>query len=231
MNTLNAKGRKFSWSYSALNDYKNCPSKYAHARFYCTLPFQETEALRWGNRVHKAAEMFLKGVPHKDIDALLPVEEYVTAMLRSGCRLTAELEITLTEQFKPTTWFAEDAWLRAKLDVVIEKGNGAVGIYDFKTGKNIRNDPTQLRLNAAALSIVRHDYQLFDGSFIWTAHKQVAKTNSITRKEIPSVWQEFLPAVEKMQKAWEDDNFPATPSGLCPWCAVGNCTKRQGVMR
>ena len=85
---LNAKGRPFSWSFSRLNDFENCPKKYAESSFYCTAPYVQTPEGAWGDRVHKAAEMFMKGIPHKDEEALAPVEPYCTQIKigRASCR-------------------------------------------------------------------------------------------------------------------------------------------------
>ncbi len=232
MNTLNAKNKPFFWSYSALNNYETCPLKYAHASFYCTTPFQQSEASMWGNRVHKAGEMFLKGIPHPDTEALLPVEPYVTAMMRSGCKILAELEITLTKDFVLTGWFAKDAWLRVKVDVVILKDKGeSVMVYDFKTGKSIRENPDQLNLCAAALAIFYPKAENFDGKYIWTAHKAVTDIKPLSKADIPEMWENFLARADRMNQAWDNDCFPAKPSGLCPWCQVKDCKQRRGEMR
>jgi len=235
--TLNAKGRKFSWSFSRLGDYENCPLKYACASFYCTSPYTQSKEAKWGDGVHKAGEMFLKAKGPINLEHLKPVEPYVTAMLRSGHRVEAEMPITLTSEFKPTTWFADDAWLRIKIDVTITKskkvtdGKSVAVLYDFKTGKRISDSEEQLRLGAAVLSTIRPWYEYFEGKYIWTAHKKVTGIKPITKEEIPGIWEDFLPRVAKMQRAWDTDTFPATPSGLCPWCPVANCPKRRGEMR
>jgi len=182
-------------------------------------------------RVHGAAEDFLNHTPNPDIEALKPVESYVTAMIRTGARPEAEVEITLTENFEVTTWFAKDAWLRAKIDVLITPQKDTAKLFDWKTGAKVRHDPKQLRLNAAMLSVYRPQYELFEGRYIWTAHNKVTSIAPITKPEIPAVWQEFLPIVENMKTAWERDFFPARPSGLCPWCAVENCRSRRGQRR
>ena len=58
-----------------------------------------------------------------------------------------------------------------------------------------------------------------------------AKGKPITKAEIPKVWQEFLPRVQRMEDAWASEHFPARPSGLCPWCQVNDCASRRGERR
>ena len=116
---LNAKGRPFSWSYSALNDFENCPMAYGEKRFYCRVPFVETEPLIWGNRVHKQAEDFLKSKPITDEEAFKPVAPWCEAIMRSGYHVTAELELAFDENMQLVKWFDKRAWLRAKIDVTL----------------------------------------------------------------------------------------------------------------
>lgn len=226
----NAKGKTFSWSYTALTDFEGCPARYAESRFYCRTPFVETEAIIWGNRVHKAAEDFIKRTPNKDIEALLPVEPYVTAMIRSGHKLQAEREIALTRQLTPVSWFSEKAWLRVKIDVTMFKGKFDASVFDFKTGK-MKDDEDQLRICIAALAVLEPHIQRFDGKYIWIAHKQVTGIKPVTRDEVKGIWQEFIPRVKRMEDAWAAENFPAKPSGLCPWCSVSDCKQRRGERR
>lgn len=224
--TLNAKGRPFSWSYTALTDFEGCPARYAAARFYFTTPFQETEAIVWGNRVHKAAELVLKGKDHKDPEAFAPVAPYVTALKASGHFIEAETEITLTENLELTGWFAKDAWLRVKLDVVVTKEPNTAVLWDWKTGK-IKEGDDQLRICAAVLEKTRAGINLFEGRYIWTKYKQVTSITPIPRKDIPKIWEDILPRIARMQQAWDTETFPARPSGLCPYCPVVTCPKRR----
>ena len=225
--TLNAKGKPFSWSPTALASFENCPAMYAAERFYCTSKFEESVATIWGSRVHKAAELGIKGKDHKDPEAFAPVAPYIAALKASGHFLEAETEITLNENLELTGWFAKDAWLRTKLDVIVTKHhpNTAV-IIDFKTGK-IRESSDQLTIYAAALEKTRAGIDFFEGKYIWTKFKQVTGIKPIKREEIPQVWENILPRVARMQAAWDADNFPAKPSGLCPYCPVTNCLKRR----
>lgn len=227
---LNAKGRPFSCSISAIQDYESCPAKYAARRFYYTTPYQQNEFTIWGNRVHTAGELFLKGINPNDPEALKPVEPYATAMLRSGHRIEPELEIALNRNFKPTQWFSKETWIRCKIDVVITKQKTTAALFDWKTGK-IKEDEDQLRLSAAMLSKIRPQYENFEGKYIWLKHKQPTSIKPLAKNDISEVWADFLPRIARMEEAWKHELFDPRPSGLCPWCAVDNCPKRRGVRK
>lgn len=223
----NAKGKPFTWSFTALNDFEGCPKRYAEGRFYCRTKFEETEALRWGKRVHTAAEKFLMGVSAADLEALAPVEKYCTAILRAGHRPQAELQIALNRNMQAVSWFGQDAWVRAAIDVVIVKDGKFAVMYDWKTGKSIKDAPDQLVLCAAMLSKVMPHVTLFDGKFVWTQHQKVTGIKTIHRDELPSIWEAFFTRVARMENAWEAEHFPARPSPLCPWCSVEGCVQRR----
>ncbi len=221
----NTKNKPFSWSYTALADYETCPLKYAASRFYFTVPFVETAALIWGNRVHKAAERFLKNLPTTDKEALAPVEKYVTTMIRSGLRCTAEMEIALTKEIEQVSWFSREAWLRVKIDAAFQNHKRTeVKLFDWKTGTRIKDNPDQLRLYGAAFSCLFPETEKFEGKYIWTKHQQTTGMAPFERKEIKNIWTGFFARVDEMEQAWVDEDFRPTPSGLCKnYCQVTDC--------
>jgi len=55
---------KFTWSYSSLSLFQQCPRKYYRLRVAKDIKEGETEALIYGKEVHKAAEDYVKdGTP------------------------------------------------------------------------------------------------------------------------------------------------------------------------
>jgi hypothetical protein len=218
---VNAKGKPFTWSYTALTAFETCPASYAAERFYCTSVFQETEAIKWGNRKHAAGEQYLKQIKVTEPDLLDDIRFYCDAMRKAqaaGAELLVEQEIALNENMKPVSWFAKDAWFRGKLDATVIR-EGKASIFDWKSGK-VKNDPDQLRIFAAALSIIRPDVNLFAPKFIFTREAKVVGCDDIAKSEIPGIWEGVLGRVERMKQAWAADNFPARASGLCPWCSI-----------
>jgi hypothetical protein len=223
---LNKKGKPFSWSFTALTNFEGCSARYAAEKFYCTTQWADTPQIIWGNRVHGTSEDMLKGKPVTDLEAYESVRKYVEAFLKQralGADVIAEQEIALTRDMKPVSWFAKDAWFRVKLDVVIVRGNVA-NLYDYKTGK-FKDDPDQLKICAAAHSIVRPDIEVYNPKYIWTKDQVVSGCDAIAKKDIPGIWEGVLGRVARMEQAWAAENFPARPSGLCPWCPIyDTCT-------
>lgn len=219
----NAKGKPFSWSYTALSSFEKCPASYAAERFYCTVPFQETEAIRWGNRVHSAGEVFVRDGVVTDPEAFKEVEKYARLFRNlkdNGADVQPELEITLTQDMQPTGWFSKDAWFRIKLDVPVIQGVKA-NVFDYKTGGKIRDDQDQLKLCSASLGLIRPELETFTPKLIWTKHQTVTGCSPevIPKSQLPAIWEDFLARVDRMQKAWQSETFPARSGPLCPWCS------------
>lgn len=220
---VNAKGRPFTWSFSALQQFEQCPKAYAHKRFYCDVIEQETEALRDGNRVHAAAEQAIKGEKVKEPDQLPRLEPFLGLFLKQrdkGATVEAEVEVVLTENMEPVSWFDKRAWYRGKLDVVITNGQ-KTSYFDWKAGR-VKDDPDQLKICCASLAITRPEIEVFNPKYVWLKEKQATGCGELTKDDVAKIWEETLARVARMKKAWEVETFPARPSGLCKW-KTGQC--------
>ena len=218
--------KDIAWSHSALDAFETCPRRYYLTKIAKTVADPPNAEAQWGNRVHKALEERLlsnKPLP-SGMDIYAPyAEDVLDTARRVGARVEAETKLTLTRSFRETSWFAKDAWVRCILDFVVTKKDKAVS-GDWKTGKP-KTDSAQLRLGAAALMHARPWINVVHNTFVWL--KDGTTTDEVvTRDDLPAIWQEFLPRVERMEHARQTDDFPARPSGLCrSWCPVGktNC--------
>jgi len=221
---VNVNDKPFSWSFSAINDWITCPLKYAGSRFYCDVPFEETEARRWGNFVHKALEDRINiGKPLPD--ELAALEKYPAAMLASGGVVTAEKSFAITREWKLTDWFAPNAWGRCKIDVTVCK-DGKVVIYDWKTGKVPRQEKElQLDISALFTSLIMPEVEIFIPKFIYTAHEVISPQNKVIQKsDLSNTKQRVMIYLSQMEEAWETEVFPCKPSGLCrKYCGVHSC--------
>jgi hypothetical protein len=222
----NPKGKKFSWSFSAINDFDTCPEQYAAKRYYETVKFTDTVATLWGTRVHDAAEHRLgpSKVPlHKDMPEVL--ETFCRVMEGQGGILIPEAEITYNLDAEITGWFAKDAWARCKVDVLIINGDTAY-IYDWKTGKK-KDNLLQLQI---FMWFVAHKYpevENFITRFIWLKEGITERVSGedFTRMEHLNGIEVMLgEKLSRMGTSWREEVFQAKPSGLCHgWCPVDKC--------
>lgn len=209
-----------SHSYSSLKLYENCPYRYYHQRIAKTVVDKGGEASQHGERVHKHLEDRLRDkvdLPQE----LKHVERVVNSFenLSAGGDMFAELEMTLTKDLTPTSWWGEDAWMRSKLDVYIVKNNKSV-VADWKTGKR-RPDFFQLELFALQVFAHYQEVQSVTSSFVWIKDMAMDK-QTFTRNDTPRLWDKVLGKVQRIEQSVTYENWPAKPSGLCMYCPCRN---------
>lgn len=208
------------WSYSSLSAFETCPRRFYLTRIAKVVKEPQTEATIWGNEVHKALENAVKGV------AALPerFKSYgpiVTRIKGFPGQKHAEQKFALTKAFKPTTFFASDAWFRGVTDLtLISKDKSKAAVLDYKTGK-IKTDGDQLKLFAGA-TFAAHPYiEEVNTAYVWLGGDKVTSA-TFTKEDVPLIWQEFIPRVQRMEAAQKNNKWVPNPSGLCrQWCPVG----------
>jgi hypothetical protein len=99
-------------------------------------------------------------------------------------------------------------------------GNKAL-LLDWKTGKR-KFDSSQLKLFAGLAFAHYPQVEIVFTGFVWLKEGKIDK-DTFTREDVPAIWQEFVPRVRRLERAYEEDKFPPKPSGLCSkWCPVPN---------
>lgn len=148
-----------------------------------------------------------------------------------GQKLT-QLQLALDPALKPCGYKDWDnAWVRVIYDLVIINGEHAF-IWDWKNGQ-IWLDEDQLRLFATVGFHQFPELETIDTSYVWLKHG-VTTDKHYTRRELPELWQTFLPDVERLQVAYKTNHWPAIPKrgkNSCKWCSVneaGKCSVAQG---
>lgn len=198
------------WSFSSLNAYETCPRRYYHVRVARDVKEPQTEALAWGNAVHKALEDAVNGrMLTGSFQAYQPL---VDKLKTAPGRKHTERKFGLTSGYKSTTFFAKDVWFRGVIDLTVEQGS-AVTILDYKTGK-VREDGDQLKLFAAAGFAQYPQATTIRTGYVWLAHDRITRRD-FQRDELPLIWQEFVPRIERMKESEAADKWLPNPSGLC----------------
>jgi hypothetical protein len=213
-----------AWSWSALEAFETCPKRHFHTKVAKDVADPPGEAAEWGSRVHKVLDERIKsGTPI--VGTMGAFEPYVSQLEAAPGKLYGEQQVALTQDLKPTTWFSKTVWVRAIVDAVVDAGSKILMI-DWKTGK--RKPSGQLRLSAAIGAAVYPQAERFDTAFIWFKDKRIDR-QTVARPEVPGIWEEFLPRVERLEDAIRTGDFPEKPSGLCrKWCPVKQCRYHGG---
>lgn len=211
-----------AWSYSALTAYETCPRRFQLTRVTKQVVEPQTEATIWGNKVHKALELFAKGEKPLPPD-LQKYERYVKKILSYEGKRVVEERIALDKNFRPTKWMAKDVWVRGIIDIGVV-GSEKAYLLDWKTGKR-RPDSNQLKLFAALAFAIYPWVDKVTTGFIWLKSAEFDK-EVFTRDQLPEIWDEFFPRLDRLAISYRDDKWTPKPSGLCKnWCPVGrsNC--------
>jgi hypothetical protein len=215
--------KPFSWSYTALTGFETCPHRHYRTKVIKDIPDPIGKEGLWGREVHTALEHRIKDKKPLP-EGMEQWESIAAAIERSNGRVFAEQQLAITKDFKPTTWFAGDVWCRGIIDVGSINDTKMVAL-DYKTGKRqIDND--QLELFAGLIFAHYPRVEVVHTGFIWLKEKPEKQIdrNKYTREEIPIIWQNFLPRVNRMEAARETNAYPKRPSGLCKsWCPVKDC--------
>lgn len=206
-----------AWSYSSLTSFETCPRRHAITKIHKIIQEPQTQATIHGNEVHKALELYGKGkqeMPEKYLEH----KPIVDILVRAPGEKKFETKFALTRDLKPTSFFADDCWVRGVLDVQTINGNTAT-VLDYKTGKP-KTDGDQLRLFAAATFASNPEVEVAHTGYIWLAYNLLDKA-TYTRDQADEIWEGFRVRVQRLENAIKYDEFPPKPSGLCRnWCPV-----------
>lgn len=226
------------FSYSALTDFEGCPKRFLETKILKNYPFEVTESLTYGREVHTAFEHRVKEgkklPPH-----LEHCESLITGLEQAGYKLYAEIEIAITRDFKPTTYWDKGAWFRGSIDVLGVRGSELI-MLDWKTGKRYP-EFGQLKLYSLILSATGVGES--KGVYVWLRDKK-SDTVQVTRanpQQVPpgvseianleKVREEYIHRAAKfeaaLQRPPEDlETWVTRESPLCAYCPVAQCTAR-----
>lgn len=216
----------FATSYTGMTTFEQCPYRWAQEKWYKTVPYEESEAAKWGNRVHTAFERTLKGTPNAEDTKILNDHgwmKYAQAMLKAEGELSAERELCLTEDLNLCGWKDwNTVWFRLKADILLKKG-AVLKYFDLKSGKR-KEDPFQIEVTWAVAAQHFPDTEEFDGRLIFLKENSVWGPGVLTREDLPRIWEKILAITNRMKEAVKHENFRMQSSGLCrQYCGCTTC--------
>ena len=213
---------KYTWSYSSINLFKQCPHKYYRLRVVKDIVEPPAEHLNYGLEVHKAAEDYIgKGTPIPEKYAF--IKEHLDKLnLIKGEKL-CEYKMGLTSNLEPCGFFDKDVWWRGVADLLIINGDKAY-VIDYKTGKSAKYaDTKQLELLSCALFKHFPDVKKVKGGLLFVVANDLVKDNFEADNE-GVYWTKWLEDTQRLEAAIQNDVWNKKPNFSCrSWCSITDC--------
>jgi len=209
----------FTWSFSSLKDYTNCPRQYQEVKVLKNFTKSMTPQMLYGNAVHKAMEDYVaEGKPlAKNYERFKSVLDVFVAM--DGTKYP-EHKMGLDKDGNACA-YGKGYWARGIVDLLIVDGEDAF-IVDYKTGSNKYPEPKQLKLMALMTFAHFPEVQKIKAGLLFVMHDSFL-SEEYTRDSIPELWKQFKPDLERLQLSYENDVWQTNPTPLCGWCPVKTC--------
>lgn len=216
---------EFTWSYSALKEYINCPKQYQEVRVLQRFTKETSQQMLYGTEVHKALEDYVRdGTPlAKNYERFkLMVDELIAI---EGTKYP-EFKMALDRDKQPCEFDYENRWVRGIVDLLIVDGDHAF-IVDYKTGSNKYPDPKQLRLMALMTFAHFPEVQKIKAGLLFVMHNSFI-TEEYTRDKIEESWAMFATDLNRLSMSFDTNVWVPNPTPLCRYCPVVDCDFHRG---
>lgn len=212
--------KKRSWSYSAIKDFKGCARRYHAVRVAKLYQSPKTEAIIYGELVHKALEEYVRdGVPLvTGLEKFKPLADSVKAMPGT---IHCELKMALNADKQPTEFLGKDVWVRGIADVLVVDGASA-RVLDYKTGGAKYPDKDQLELMALMAFAYFPEVQTVKGALAFVAHDVLIK-GVYKRENMDRMWAKWDASSALLERSFEVNKWHPNPTPLCRWCPHEAC--------
>lgn len=207
-------------SYSSIKDFTGCARRFHQVRILRNFKSAATEATLYGERVHKAFELYLlnnEALP-EDLVRHQPMLDHLRA---TGRDIYCEHKLGIRSDFSPCEFFDDDVWMRGIPDVLmIGKSGTKAWVVDWKTGKSARfADTAQLELMAAMVMAHFPKVKRVKGLLSFIVAGDAVKAE-YTREQLPDIFSKWAGHADLISDALQNDVWNPRPSGLCKFCPV-----------
>jgi hypothetical protein len=213
---------KYTWSYSSLDLFKQCPHKYMRLRIKKDITEPPSEQILYGNAMHKAAEEYVRdGTPLPD--KFLQFKEPLDKLRDMEGKHLCEYKMGLTRGLEPCGFMDKNVWWRGIADLLIINGPKAK-LVDYKTGRSSKNADTK-QLELLSLAVFKHFPEVthIQGGLLFVIANDFIRGNYEVDKA-PTYWERWLADTARLEKALEVDVWNPRPNFTCSkWCPVTDC--------
>jgi hypothetical protein len=213
---------KVKWSHSSLKDFEGCARRYHEVKVLKKYPTPETEQIKYGKELHKAAEDYVRdGTPIPEQFAF--VKPTIDALMTKSGRRYPEFEMALTENLTPCGFKDDTVWVRGIADLLIlDDDNLTAWVVDYKTGNNKYPDVGQLELMSLMVFANFPHIRQVNSALLFVVKETMVKAKMMV-EEAPAAWQRYRERVAKLAACHENDVWNPNQTPLCGWCPVRSC--------
>ncbi len=220
--------KPITWSYSSLALYQQCPKKYYHLKVVKDIKEPLSEAITFGNEIHKIAEEYVsKGRPIPE--KYSHIEPALKVLKDMPGEKLCENKLGLTEDLKPCGFFDKKVWWRGIADIIILQDDRALTV-DYKTGQKSKYaDLKQLEILSLALfKHYPHIKKVKAGLMFLFADDFVKADYSLDQEQ--ELWGPWKSGVGLLEDSVNSGVWNAKPNFTCRgYCPVTSCAHNQGA--
>jgi PD-(D/E)XK nuclease superfamily len=211
-------------SYTSLHTYEDvCPHQYFHRYILKDLPFEKTEAMEFGNKVHSAMELRVgaKKPLHPDFAHWEPFARPFDVFTNdANSTLAAELKLGIKSTGESCDFWDKEVWLRVKLDVVAVVGTNAF-INDWKSGSSKYQTTFELETQALLLHARMPGLTTIKGGYTWLKENAQGPCHDLS--DTRATWNKVNAIVKNIERDRARGEFEKRQGPLCGWCDVVKC--------
>lgn len=212
----------FTWSYSSLSLFQQCPRKYHRLKVVKDIKDKETEALIYGKEVHRVAEEYIRDgtpIPAKHNY----IQKYLDPLKALPGEKLCEYQMGLTKELNPCGFMDKEVWWRGIADLLVINGEKAT-LVDYKTGKSSKYaDIKQLEL--LSLATFKHfpEVKSVKAGLVFFVAEDLVKAEFVDA-QLHDIWAKWAPELLRLEKSYEVDVWNAKPNFTCRnYCPVKDC--------
>ena len=188
---------------------------------------RETEQIRYGKELHKAAEDYVT-----DNTPIPPqfsfVQPTIDALLAKPGTKYAEYEMGLTVDLRPCSFRDANCWVRGIADLlIVDEESLTAWVVDYKTGKDKYPDKEQLTLMSLMVFAHFPIVRMVKSALLFVVKDTMVK-HKVMLEEATSYWQDYRERVARLEAAFANNVWNPTSTPLCPWCPVKTCEFNKG---
>lgn len=212
------------WSHSNLQAFTTCPRQFEAVKVLRLYQDTKNDAALWGDVFHKEAERYIKARDPAGplADNCESYREYLNYFIARPGNTLCEQMLGLDRNLAPCDFYDKSRiWCRGIVDVLTLNNTVAL-VDDHKTGKR-KKDMQQLIIFALLTFYHFPQIQTAVTTYHWVS-EGTKDSETFVRSQIPDLWGEIVPKLDRYMRAFHGGVFQANPSGLCrKYCPVDTC--------